>query len=138
RTLILCCAVVVKTLPATPGTPIIPRPSTDTIINDVIEVTVLTACWWTGVSAVINVPGASGANEFLMRIGIFSSAAGMIVLGWRTFAPKYDISAASLYDTRSQTDASGTMRGSAVMTPLTSVHIWISEALMQLPTMEAE
>src|SRR5262245_66666145 len=115
-----------------------PRPSTDTNVIPVIDVTVLTLYWCVGVSPVMSVPAKSGAKVFLIRIGIFSSTAGMIVCGCNTFAPKYDISADSLYETRSSTRAPGTLPGAAVMTPLTSAHIWSSSALIQLPTTDSQ
>ena len=45
--------------------------------------------------AAIVVPGRSGWKEFRITIGISSAIAGRTAGKWRTFAPKYVISAAS-------------------------------------------
>ena len=83
-------------------------------------------------------PGFSGANVFLIQIGIRFSTAGAIVCGWITFAPKYASSIASLYESESMTVASGTRRGSALSTPSTSVQITISSASSKSPKIDAE
>ena len=43
----------------------------------------------------ISVPGASGLNVFLIRIGMRLATAGAIVAECSTLAPKYDSSIAS-------------------------------------------
>ena len=84
----------------------------------------------------INVPGCDGLKVFFILIGIFFSMAGIIVLGWITLAPKYDISAASRYEISDSTFAPFTYRGSAVITPSTSVHIQISSLSSAAPTID--
>src|SRR5881628_1675328 len=83
---------------------------------------------WTDVNGAMTadprmVPDARVLDRVSYKEAAEMSYFGMMVCGCSTFAPKYDISAASLYETRSSTRASGTIRGSAVMTPFTSVQI---------------
>ena len=88
-------------------------------------------------SAATTVPGSSGARESRMRTGMRRRMAGSKVLGCRTFAPKYASSDASAYDSVGTVRALLTTRGSAVMTPGTSVQIWISRASSAAPTRAA-
>ena len=85
----------------------------------------------------MRVPGCSGRNVLRMMIGSPRSTAGAIVLGWMTFAPKYASSIASLYDSASSVTASGTRRGFALITPSTSVQIWISSASRSAANIDA-
>ena len=87
---------------------------------------------------VIIVPAFSGRRELRMRTGMFFDTAGRIVLGWSTFAPKYASSEASANDRQGTTRGCGTMRGSAVSIPSTSVQIWISSASSDAPKIAAE
>ena len=85
----------------------------------------------------INVPGAAGLNVFLIRIGIRFATAGAIVAECSTFAPKYESSIASSYVICGSTNADGTIRGSALSTPSTSVQISMSDAPTAAPTIAA-
>ena len=69
---------------------------------------------------------------------MFFDTAGRIVLGCSTFAPKYASSEASAKDICGTTRGWGTMRGSAVSMPSTSVQIWISARSRQAPKIAAE
>ena len=112
---------------AVPGTPIIPVPSR---FSSAIP-SIVARPFTSNVDAAfasMRVPGCSGLNVLRMKIGSPRSTAGAIVLGWITFAPKYASSIASLYDSASSVTASGTRRGFALITPSTSVQIWISSA----------
>ena len=64
--------------------------------------------------------------------------AGSVVRGCSTFAPKYDSSHASLYESVSRQTASLTFLGSAEYTPSTSVQIVIFAAMSIAPKMVAE
>src|SRR5205823_3872053 len=90
-----------------------------------------------GGSETINVPSTSGRREFRIRTGMFFSMAGNTVAGWSTFAPKYANSAASVNEQTLTRWASEMTVGSAVSMPSTSVHIWISSALIPAPTIDA-
>ena len=90
-----------------------------------------------GHEATMRVPSTSGFREFSTRTGTFPSIAGSIVRGCSTRAPKQASSDASANDSRGRRRASGTTDGSAVMTPSTSVQIWISSAPTPAPAMEA-
>ena len=90
------------------------------------------------VDAEIFVPGCEALNVLRMRIGMPAPTAGAIVCGWITFAPKYASSIASLYDISSMIFASGTRRGSPLMTPSTSVQMCTSLASSNAPKIEAE
>ena len=83
--------------------------------------------------AAIVVPGRSGRNELRITSGIPSAIAGRTAGKWRTFAPKYVISAASRYESRRRSRAPGTTRGSAERTPSTSVQITTSFAASAAP-----
>src|ERR1041385_7244545 len=87
---------------------------------------------------VIIVPDNWGRRELRMRIGIFISIAGNIVLGCRTFAPKYDNSSASSNERELIFMGEDTTRGSDVRIPSTSVQICTSSECIAAPIMEAE
>lgn len=74
-------------------------------------------------SATMFVPAAAGRREFRMRTGMFFSFAGITVAGCSTFAPKYASSAASSNEIVFTGRASGTILGSQVSTPSTSLQI---------------
>ena len=114
-----------------------PVPSTLISATPSMLVMPLTGCGESG-SAQMSVPGFSGANVFLIQIGIRRLTAGAIVCGWITFAPKCASSIASLYESESMIVASGTRRGSALRTPSTSVQITISEASSSAPKIDPE
>ena len=86
----------------------------------------------------INVPGASGLNVLRIRTGMLRAAAGWMLLGCSTFAPKYASSAASANDSDGTRRVDSTTRGSAVSMPSTSVQIWISSAPSAAPSSDAE
>jgi hypothetical protein len=88
-------------------------------------------------AAVITVPGCAGSKVFFTRTGMPARTAGWMVLGCSTLAPKYASSAASSKDSAGMVWASGTTRGSALITPGTSVQISISSAPMAAPRMAA-
>src|SRR5439155_17723476 len=122
-------ATVSKTRAAMPGTPDIPAPST--VIrprppSDVVALTMLPSV--ASASEVIVVPANDASKVLRIRTGMRASIAGSTVRGWMTFAPKNDSSCASSYDTRSTGRAPGTLRGSALMMPFTSVYIRTSSA----------
>src|SRR5439155_731855 len=115
-------ATVSKTRAAMPGTPDIPAPST--VIrprppSDVVALTMLPSV--ASASEVIVVPANDASKVLRIGTGMRASIAGSTVRGWMTFAPKNDSSCASSYDTRSSGRAPGTLRGSALMMPFTSV-----------------
>ena len=85
----------------------------------------------------ITVPWPSGFIELSTITGIFLDTAGSMVLGWRTLAPYAAISAASSKEMRLMRRVLLTLRGSALWTPSTSVHISILDASMAIPMMEA-
>ena len=64
--------------------------------------------------------------------------AGRAVRGWRTLAPKYDISHASWYVIPGRQTASGTFLGSALYTPSTSVQMVMWLDRRRDPMMVAE
>ena len=113
-------AVVSNTRAAKPGTPLMPAPCTVSSPSPPRDVVAFTTLPSNTGSPVIVVPGCSGANVFRIRTGMCASIAGSTVRGWITFAPKYESSAASAYETRSSDFALRTMRGSALITPFTS------------------
>ena len=81
---------------ATPGTPTIPGPrsvSSDRSPTEVIPLATLPAA--SAALREISVPGASGLNVFLIRIGMRFATAGAIVAECSTLAPKYESSIAS-------------------------------------------
>ena len=122
---------------ATPGTPTIPGPrsvSSDRSPTDVIPFAIRPS---SSALVEISVPGASGLNVFLIRIGMRFATAGAIVAEWSTFAPKYDSSIASSYVICGRTNADGTTRGSALSTPSTSVQISMTDAPSAAPTIAA-
>jgi hypothetical protein len=84
------------------------------------------------------VPANSGRKLFRTRIGMPFPIAGTIVAGCSTLAPKKASSAASAKESVGTKRASGTMRGSALITPSTSVQIWISAAPSAAPKIAAE
>ena len=86
----------------------------------------------------MSVPGAVGLSVLRMPTGMPFSTAGLMVAGWRTFAPKYASSAASAKLTSGSTFALRTTRGSTVSMPSTSVQIWMASAGRAAPMMEAE
>ena len=88
--------------------------------------------------AEIFVPGCVALNVLRIQSGMPRPTAGAIVCGWMTFAPKYASSMASLYDISSMILASGTWRGSPLMTPSTSVQMCTSSASSSAPKIDAE
>ena len=78
--------------------------------------------------SLIRVPSLDGFNVFKTLTGIFLALAGLSALGWITLAPNDANSEASLYESSFIGLASCTILGSAVNTPLTSVHICNSSA----------
>jgi hypothetical protein len=90
-----------------------------------------------GASNVIFVPFPSGRMEFRTKTGIPSRTAGAIVLGWSTFAPNDANSDASSNAICSINRALGTIRGSDVSIPSTSVQISIASALTAAPNNDA-
>lgn len=87
-TLIPCSATAENSLAAIPGTPSIPRPSTVRRLRPLMEVMALTRAPLLWGWSTIRVEGPSGLNVFLIRMEIFRSTAGRMVLGWITLAPK--------------------------------------------------
>lgn len=69
----------------------------------------------------IFVPSKSGLNVFLIFMGIFAFHTGKMESGCNTFAPIYASSRSSLYVSTSITVACGTILGSQVIKPSTSV-----------------
>jgi len=69
------------------------------------------------------VPGCSGLKVLATRMGMARERTGAMVLGCRTLEPKKASSMASSKLTSGRGKASGTMRGSALNTPSTSVQI---------------
>ena len=88
--------------------------------------------------AMIAVPCDDGRREFNTRTGMFLLIAGRMVSGCSTRAPKYASSDASMNDITLIRCASGTIDGSAVRIPSTSVQIWISSASRSDPMSAAE
>src|SRR5262245_31078138 len=74
-------------------------------------------------SRVIRVPVPVGLREFRIATGMFFSIAGITDMGCRTLAPKYASSDASAKEIVFTFQAPGTLRGSAVIMPSTSVQI---------------
>jgi hypothetical protein len=81
-------ASVRNTRPATPGTPTIPGPRS--VSSDRSPTDVIPFASFPSSSALreMSVPGASGLNVFLIRIGMRLATAGAIDAEWRTLAPK--------------------------------------------------
>ena len=100
----LPCEIITTEIPASrkapnarsavPGTPIIPAPSMLMSARPEKIVTPLIG-WLASPSAVMRVPGRSGAKVLRMTTGMPRLIAGDKVCGWMTFAPKYASSQAS-------------------------------------------
>ena len=88
-------ASVPNTRPATPGTPTMPGPRSVSSARSPTDVIPFASFPSSTALREISVPGASGLNVFLMRIGMRFATAGAIVAECSTFAPKYDSSIAS-------------------------------------------
>ena len=71
----------------------------------------------------MSVPWCSGENVLFIQTGMFFLMTGCIVGGYTTLAPKCESSMASRYNTFGIILALETSLGSAVIIPLTSVHI---------------
>ena len=83
-------------------------------------------------------PAFSGANVFLIQIGIRFATAGAIVCGMDHFRAEVGELHRLVMQSESMTVASGTRRGSALSTPSTSVQITISSASSRSPKIDAE
>jgi len=136
-TLIWCCARILNIRAETPATPTIPLPSIFIRQISLSEEIPFIKPLPLPDSLQIKVPLWAGLNVFFTSIGISFAIAGCIVAGNITLAPKWVISIASLYESCSMLCASLTNRGSAVITPSTSVHISIASALSAAPNIEA-
>ena len=121
----------------TSGTPTIPAPLISRIAALRIAVTALTTFFKGLASAVTSVPGKLGSAALLTRNGMFLSCSGVTASGCKTLAPKYAISMISRYESCSRFWASGTMRGSVVMTPSTSFQVQTSSAFKAAPRIVA-
>ena len=88
-------ASVRNTRSATPGTPTIPGPRSVSSARSPTDVIPFASCPSSSAVREMSVPGASGLNVFLIRIGMRLATAGAMVAECRTFAPKYDSSIAS-------------------------------------------
>ena len=88
-------------------------------------------------AAQIVVPQPSGWRECKMRTQMFFSAAGSMVLGCSTLAPKNDNSAASSNDSWRMLMTFSTRESPLVNMPPTSVQIWISDASSAAPRSDA-
>ncbi len=122
---------------AMPGTPTMPSPSNRSRATREIEATPRTPFRAGGASSRIQVPGKSGFIVFLMTRGMFFVRAGWTVGGYTTFAPKCDNSMSSSYRRAAIEKAPGTIRGSALITPSTSVQISMAEASRAAPKIAA-
>jgi len=85
----------------------------------------------------MSVPGPSGSKVFFTMMGMPFDTTGCMVGGYTTRAPKCEISSASLYDMFSMVRAWGTIRGSAVIIPFTSVQIQSMRAFAATASNEA-
>ena len=130
-------ASVPNTRPATPGTPTMPGPRSVSSARSPTDAIPFASFPSSTALREMSVPGASGLNVFLMRIGMRLATAGAIVEECNTFAPKYDSSIASSYVICGSTNAAGTTRGSALSTPSTSVQISMREAPTAAPIIAA-
>src|SRR5207245_10043013 len=77
------------------------------------------------VSGPIRVPASSGRQMFFKTIDAPQACAGCTDRGWSAFAPKYESSAASSYESAERGNASETIFGAEVMKPPTSFQISI-------------
>ena len=83
-------------------------------------------------------PGSSGENVLRIHSGMPHGVTALIVFGCRTLAPKCASSAASRYEISGIVAAPGTRRGSAVISPSTSVQMITSSASRAAPRIVAE
>ena len=137
-TLTLAAASAPNSRWAVPGTPTMLRPRRVSNVMLSMELMPLAAPSQLSLVFEMRVPGAEGSRAFLIRIGIDFATAGAMAAECSTLAPKYDNSIASSYDSLGRTNAEGTARGSALITPTTSVQISMTSTSSAAPMIAAE